>query len=101
MCIEGRPCTWWARDEVERLNGFLSTGYASWFIVGKGGAASRDFALLKAFRRDAKDGFFENGEVPVVATEDWAECANGALNFRVDVCTECEESSEVTESPLA
>ena len=60
---------------------------------------SKDFVLLKALRRDAKDGFFEKGELLEAATEDCAECANGALNFRVDVCTECEESSEVTESP--
>ena len=57
-----------ARDEVDLLNGFLSTGYAWWSSCGTGGA-SVDFPLLNAFRIDAKDGFFENAEVLVVATE--------------------------------
>lgn len=58
-------------------------------IVGSGGATSVDFVLLKALRREAKDGFFEKGEVAVVATDDWAECAKEALNLREEtLCVE-------------
>ena len=37
--------------------------------------------LLNAFRSEAKDDFFAKGELPVVATEDWVECVNGAFTF--------------------
>jgi len=78
--VEGCAC---ARDEVDLLNGFLSTGYAWWSICGTGGA-SEDFTLLNAFRIDAKDGFLENGDVLDVATEVCDECANGLdCAFRV------------------
>ena len=58
-----------------------------------------NFVLLNAFRRDAKEDFFVNGELLVVATEDWVECVNGALTFRAVNCTDCPESWDVTESP--
>lgn len=58
-------------------------------MVGRGGATSADFVLLKALRSEAKDDFFVNGEVAVVATDDCAECAKGALNFREEMlCVE-------------
>lgn len=61
-----------ASEEVERLNGStFSAGYA-----GIGGGTSLLF--LNAFRRDANEDFFVNGELLVVATEDWVECVNGA-----------------------
>jgi hypothetical protein len=44
---------------------------------------SKDLLLLNAFRRDAKDDFLEKGELLVVATDDCAEWANGALNLRL------------------
>lgn len=54
-------------------------------MAGTGGACSADLALLNAFRRDANDDFFVNGEVlTVVPTDDCAEWANGALNLRVE-----------------
>lgn len=50
-----------------------------------GGVESLDFPLLKAFRKEAKEVFLENGEVlDVVPTEACAECAKGALNLRVE-----------------
>ena len=51
-------------------------------MVGSGGARSKDLLLLNAARSDAKDGFLEKGELLVVATEDCAEWAKGALNLR-------------------
>lgn len=56
---------------MDLLKGFLSAGYASWLIEGRGGTGSLDFVLLKAFRSDANDVFFEKGEpLLFVATED-------------------------------
>jgi hypothetical protein len=77
-----------ASDEVDLLNGFLRTGYDWWSICGTGGA-SVDLPLLNAFRIEAKDGFFENDGVPVVATEAWDECANGlAGGYRAEIFIE-------------
>ena len=56
------------------------------------GGASLNFALLNAFRRDAKDDFLVNGELLVVATDDWVECVKGAFTFRVVSCIDCPES---------
>jgi len=48
-----------------------------------------DFPLLNAFRMDAKDGFFENDEVFVVATEAWDECVNGLTGgYRAEIFIE-------------
>ena len=40
-----------------------------------------NFALLNAFRREAKDGFFVKGDADVAAvvTEDCDECPNGVV----------------------
>ena len=78
VLIEGR-CEggFWASEEVDRLNGFFSTGYA-WSKRGTGGASYVDFPALNAFRSEAKEVFFANGEAEVLwgdslVTEDWAE----------------------------
>lgn len=68
-----------ASEDVDRLKGLLRAGYACMSSVGMGGGTSLLFALLKAFRRDAKEDFFANGELLVVATDDCVECVNGAL----------------------
>ena len=80
------------------MNGFLSAGYAWWSSGGIGGG-SLNFALLNALRRDAKDVFFVNGELLVVATDDWVECVNGAFAFFVVYWIDCAESCDATESP--
>lgn len=67
----------WVKDEVDRLKGFLRTGYGECSSDGIGGA-SLFFPLLKAFRMDAKEGFLEK-DVPVVAKEGWEECEKGVL----------------------
>ena len=51
-----------------------------------------NFPLLNAFRRDAKGEFLVNGELLVVATDDWVECVKGAFTFRVVSCIDCPES---------
>lgn len=93
-----------ARDELERLKGFLSTGYALWSRGGRGGGSTGAAlaAVLKALRMDAKDGFFVKGEEVVVLMEEWVECAKGVDGLRgrwrlADVC----ESSDVSESVRA
>ena len=79
----------YARAEFERLNGFLSAGYACGSSTGTGGGTSACLVLLNAFRRDAKDDFFVKGELLVVATDDWVECVKGALGaLRGIVCTD-------------
>lgn len=55
---------WWAREDVERLKGLRRAGYACRSSGGTGGAEDSeevflDVALLKAFLKDANDGFFE------------------------------------------
>ena len=78
--IEGRRFEggFWASEEVDRLNGFFSTGYA-WSNRGTGGVVSYVvFPVLNAFRNEAKDVFLVNGEAEVLwddslVTEDWAE----------------------------
>ena len=56
----------WPNDEVERLNGKE--------VESRGGSGGGSFVfappLLNALRREAKDGFLENGDVLVVAMED-------------------------------
>ena len=51
-----------------------------------------NFALLNAFRRDAKGEFLVNGELLIVANEDWVECVKGAFTFRVVSRIDCPES---------
>ena len=65
--IEGRCCEdgFWASEEVDRLNGFFSTGYA-WSKGGTGGVSYVVFPVLNAFRSEAKDVFFVNGETEVL-----------------------------------
>ena len=87
-----------AKEDVDRLNGFFSAGYAWWSRTGMGGG-SLNLVLLNAFRREAKDDFFAKGELPMVATEDWVECVNGAFTFFAGNCIDCAESCDVTESP--
>ena len=70
-----------AKEDVERLNGFFRAGYALWSKEGTGGAGSLVFDL-NAFRNDANDDFLVKGEELVVATEDCAECTNGAFALR-------------------
>ena len=60
------------------MNGFFSAGYACMSRGGIGGGVSLLFVLLNAFRSDANEDFFVNGELLVVATEDCVECVNGA-----------------------
>ena len=82
--MDGRLCTCCASEDVDLLNGFLSTGYAECSIVGvgSGGAASVDLELLKALRSEAKEDFLENGELlVVVASEEWEVWTKG-LNLR-------------------
>ena len=55
---EGEFC---ASEEVDRLNGFFNTGYA-WSKGGTGGVSYVFFPGLNAFRREAKEVFFTNGE---------------------------------------
>lgn len=57
-----------AREDVDLLNGFLKAGYTCRSKAGTGGA-SAVFPLLKAFLKDAKDGFFEKDEFDVVTDE--------------------------------
>ena len=52
-----------------------------WSKEGTGGAGSLVFDL-NAFRNDANDDFLVKGEELVVATEDCAECTNGAFALR-------------------
>ena len=71
----------WVKDDVDRLKGFLRTGYGECSSDGIGGA-SLFFPLLKAFRMDAKEGFLEK-EVLTVAKEGWEECEKGVLGLLV------------------
>ena len=62
---------------MDRLNGFFRTGYAC-SKGGTGGVSCVDFPVLNAFRNEANDVFFANGEAEVgwgdsLVTEDWAE----------------------------
>lgn len=59
---EGGFC---ASEEVDRLNGFFNTGYAP-SKGGTGGVSLVGFPVLNAFRREAKDVFFANGETEVL-----------------------------------
>ena len=64
----------WFSEDVERLNGFLSTGYPC-SIDGTGGVSLLLlllFPLLNAFRMDAKEAFLENA-LALVAIEDEEE----------------------------
>jgi len=81
--FEGGFC---ASEEVDRLNGFFSTGYA-WSKGGTGGVSYVVFPVLNAFRSEAKDVFFANGEAVVLwdgslVTEDWAEWAKLVAGLR-------------------
>jgi hypothetical protein len=64
VLIEGRG-GFCASEEVDRLNGFFSTGYA-WSKGGTGGVSYVVFPVLNAFRSEAKDVFFTNGEADVL-----------------------------------
>jgi hypothetical protein len=72
--VEGRRCEggFCAREDVDRLKGFFNTGYA-WSRGGTGGVSYVVFPVLNAFRREANDVFFTNGEAASFVTEDWAE----------------------------
>lgn len=88
------------REDVDRLNGFLSTGYgevgSSW---GTGGA-SLFFPLLKAFRIEAKEGFLLMKPVPGVAIDDWEEWPKGVPGLLGNlVVAEPAESADALESP--
>jgi len=72
--FEGGFCT---SEELDWLNGFFSTGYG-WSKEGTGGVSYVAFPVLNAFRSEAKDDFFTNGETGVLwdgslVTEDCAE----------------------------
>jgi len=54
----------WVKDDVDRLKGFLRTGYGECSSDGIGGA-SLFFPLLKALRMDAKEGFLEKAVLAV------------------------------------
>lgn len=71
-----------ASDDVDRLNGLFSAGYA-WCSKGGSGGASLNLLLLNAFRSDANDDFLAKGELLVVATDDWFECVKGGFTLRV------------------
>ena len=102
-------CAFWARAEVDRLKGLRRAGYACRSRWGTGGASmvvdEEDLlpALLKAFRNDANDDFFVNGDG--VVTEVCDECAreDGVLGLVFVVCVvwenDNEESSDALESP--
>lgn len=65
-----------AKDELERLNGFLSTGYALCSNGGSGGGSTGvDLLLpvLNALRIEAKEGFFVNGDELVVLMDELVE----------------------------
>jgi len=79
VLIEGRRFEggFRASEEVDRLNGSFSTGYA-WSKGGTGGVSFVVFPVLNGFRSEAKDDFFVNGEAEEwwggsLVTEDWAE----------------------------
>ena len=75
----------WASEELERLKGFFSTGYALWSSVGSGGGSTVvDLLLpaLNALRMEAKDGFFVKGEELVVLMEECVEWAKGVEGLR-------------------
>ena len=67
VLVEGRRCDggFCASEELDRLNGFFSTGYA-WSKDGTGGVSYVVFPVLNAFRSEAKDVFFANGEAEVL-----------------------------------
>jgi hypothetical protein len=67
VLIEGRCCEdgFCASEEVDRLNGFFSTGYTC-SKGGIGGVSYVVFPVLNAFRSEAKDAFFVNGETEVL-----------------------------------
>jgi len=63
VLIEGRRFEggFRASEEVDRLNGSFSAGYA-WSNGGTGGVSYVAFPVLNAFRSEAKDVFFANGD---------------------------------------
>ena len=67
VLIEGRRYEggFCASEDVDRLNGFFSTGYGC-SKEGTGGVSYVAFPVLNAFRREAKDDFFANGEAEVL-----------------------------------
>lgn len=58
-------CDAYPNDEFERLN-----GKEVWSNGGSGGGSFVFVPLLKALRREAKEGFLEKDDVFVVAMED-------------------------------
>jgi hypothetical protein len=90
----GKP---WLSEEVERFpKGFFRIGYGELSSGGTGGV-SEVFALLKALRIDAKDGFFEK-PVTLLAKDGWAECENTGLLGGL-IVAELVDSTEADESP--
>lgn len=103
-----------ASDDVDRLNGLRSAGYAWRSSGGTGGAACAAaaaasavlvVALLKAFRIDANDGFFVKADV-VVPVDGCDECAKvvlelfrSAVNDEEGAWNEYPESCDATELP--